>query len=124
MALQDIIWFVIFDGIWNTRNEILHKQENFYGQEQDSKLNRIIRWFVYHKHEVLRRGDQFLANIDLTRLQYMRRLTKKRWIEHAEKAKKMTDMERKQREKGQTTITSFFRVRARQVEPDLGLDPG
>ena len=77
-----------------------------------------------HRHEVLRRGDQFLANIDLTRLQYMRRSTEKRWIEHVEKAKKMADMERKQREKGQTTITSFFRVRARQVEPDLGLDPG
>ena len=41
-----------------------------------------------------------------------------------EKAKKMADIERKQREKGQTTITSFFKVRARQVEPDLGLDPG
>ena len=88
MALQDITWFVIFEGIWNTRNEILHNQGNYYEREGDSKLNSTIRWFVENKYEALRWGDQLLANIDLTRLQYMRRSTKKRWIEHVETAKK------------------------------------
>ena len=124
IALQDIVWFVIFDGIWETRNEILHKQENYYGREEESKLNATIRWYVDHKHEVLQWGDQFLANIDLTRLQHMRRETKKKWIKHVEIVRKRGKIERRQRQKNQTVLTSYFKVRTKEQEPDLGLDPG
>ena len=123
-ALQDIVWFVIFDGIWETRNEILHKQENYYGREEESKLNTMIRWYVDHKYEVLQWGDQFLANIDLTRLQHMRRETKRKWIKHVEMARRRGEIERRQRRKNQTVLTSYFKVMTRKQEPDLGLDPG
>lgn len=125
IALQDIVWFIVMEGIWNTRNEILHRQENYYEQQEDSRLNSTIRWYVEHRHEVLKHGDQFLARIDLTRLQYMRKTTKKRWIKHVEMARRIWEAERKQRTRNQTVLTSFFTViRNRETEEELGRDPG
>ena len=76
--LLDIIWFQYVERIWTARNDIMHNQENFYSQEENNELGRQIRWYVEHRAEVLKHGDQFLANIDLSRLPWMRRKRKQK----------------------------------------------
>ena len=61
----------------------------------------IVEGYVEHRHELLDHHDQFLAEIDLTRLNRMRRETKRRWIHHLDIAKWAWEVEREQKNKHQ-----------------------
>ena len=50
-----------------------------------------IVWYV--SHESVNYHDQFLAEIDLTRLSRMRRETKRKWIHNLDIAKKAWEIE-------------------------------
>ena len=65
-----------------------------------------------NKEQVLARGDEFMANIDVTRLHRMRRETKKAWIKHLDKLREAFRVENATRAAGQRPITQFL-VRVR-----------
>ena len=52
--------------------------------------------------------QQFLASIDLSRLEGMRRKTKKKWLTHLAKAEAAHRIELKARKKGQHTMWSYL----------------
>ena len=58
-----------------------------------------IVWYVDHRHELVNYHDQFLAEIDLTRLSGMRRETKRKWIHNLDISKNVWKIEREQRSK-------------------------
>ena len=69
-----------------------------------------------HRHELVNHHDQFLAEIDLTRLSGMRRETKRKWIHNLGIAKKAWEIEQEQKSKNQQVITRFFGRRVISVE--------
>ena len=64
------------DPLWQERNDIKHRKDNAYDAADDERLTVRIVWYVEHRHELMDHHDQFLAEIDLTRLNRMRRETK------------------------------------------------
>ena len=75
-ALQCMIWDTITDPLWQERNDIKHQKDNVYDAADDEMLTARIVWYVEHRHELMDHHNQFLAEIDLTRLNRMRRETK------------------------------------------------
>ena len=76
--IQKILWFEVFKKIWGARNDILHHSKNFYRDRESKDLGWKIRWFVEHRHEVAKNCDQFMLEIDLTRLDRCRLRTRRR----------------------------------------------
>ena len=56
----------------------MHWSKNKYNAIEDERLSERIIWNVEHRHELVDYHDQFLAEIDLTRLSGMRRKTKQK----------------------------------------------
>ena len=108
ISLQRLIWDEWVTPIWRNRNELMHKQVNRHQAAEDRGLNERILWYVEHRHELLSHHDQFLASIDLSRLDGMRRKTKKKWLTHLDKAEAAYRIELKARKKGQHTMWSYL----------------
>ena len=111
-SLQRLLWDEWAFPIWNMRNKILHGPDSKYLAAEDSSLSERILWFMANKEQVLARGDEFMANIDVTRLHRMRRETKKAWIKHLDKLREAFRVENATRAAGQRPITQFL-VRVR-----------
>ena len=107
-ALQRIIWDCWSNPIWKTRNEVLHGPNSRYGYALEQSLSAKLLWFQQNKEQVLARSDQFLANIDVSRIDKLNRSTKQRWIKNLEKARKAFEVENKQRRNGQAPITDWL----------------
>ena len=107
-ALQRLVWDEWAFPIWNMRNSILHGPDSKYLAAEDSNLSERILWFLANKEQVLARGDQFMANIDVTRLHRMRRETKKAWVKHLDKLREAFRIENATRAAGQLPITQFL----------------
>ena len=58
-----------------------------------------IVWYVDYRHELVDHHDQILAEMDLTRLNGMKRKTERRWIHHIEIVKRAWEVEREQTNK-------------------------
>ena len=111
------------DPLWHERNDIKHRKDNAYDVVDDERLAARIVWYVEHRYELLDHHDQFLAEIDLTRLSGMRRETKRRWIQHLDIAKRAWEVERGQKTTKQQVLTKFFR-RRQLVEENMNTDLG
>ena len=96
------------DPLWQECNDIKHRKNNIYDEEDNHRLTAKIVWYVDHRHELMYHHDQFLAEIDLTRLSRMRRGTKRRWIHNLDIAKRAWEVEREQKSKNQQVLTRFF----------------
>jgi len=107
-ALQKILWDEWAFPIWKMRNTILHGPDSKYLAAEDSSLSERILWYMANREQVLARGDQFMANIDVTRLHRMRRETKKAWIKHLDKLREAFRVENATRAAGQRPITEFL----------------
>ena len=68
------------DPLWQQHNEMKHWKDNGYNAAEDERLSEKIVWYVEHRHEMVDHHDQFLIEIDLTRLSVMRRATERKWI--------------------------------------------
>ena len=79
-ALQRIIWDTWSNPIWKTRNEVLHGPNSRYGYALDQSLSAKLLWFQQNKEQVLARSDQFMANIDVSRIDKLNRSMKQTWI--------------------------------------------
>ena len=122
-ALQSMIWDTIMDPLWHEQNDIKYRKDNAYDVEDDERLAARIVWYVEHRYELLAHHDQFLAEIDLTRLSRMRREMKQRWIQHLDIAKRAWEVEREQKTTKQHVLTKFFR-RKQSVEENMDTDFG
>ena len=69
-----------------------------------------------HRHELVNCQDQFLAEIDLSRLSGMRRETKRRWISNLDIVRNAWEVEREQKSKNQQVLTKFFGRRVTVME--------
>ena len=118
-TLLRLVWDTIMDPLWQERNEIKHSKDNKYNAVDDERLSARIVWYVDHRHELLQHHDQFLAEIDLTRLSGMRRETKRKWISNLDTAKRAWEIEREQKGKNQQVLTRFFGIRATSEENRL-----
>ena len=61
----------------------------------------IVEGYVEHRHDLLDQNDQFLAEIDLARLNRMRREMKRRWTHHVDTMQRAWEVEREQKNKHQ-----------------------
>ena len=102
------VWDTIMDPLWKERNEIKHNKDNEYDAVDDERLSARIIWYVEHRHELVNYQDQFLAEIDLSRLSRMRRETKRRWIHNLDIARNAWEVEREQKSKNQQVLTKKF----------------
>ena len=116
--LQRMIWDTIINPLWQERNDIKHQKDNVYDAADDERLTARIVRYVEHIHEFLDHHDQFLAGIDLTRLNRMKKETKRRWIHHLDIAKRAWEVEREQKNKHQQVLTRFFGRRERSAEDE------
>ena len=80
--------------LWQERIKIKHQKDNEYNAAEDERLSVRVVSYVDQSHELVDHHDQFLAEIDLTRLNGMRRETKRRWIHHLNIAKRVWEVER------------------------------
>ena len=64
--------------------------------EEDNLSERII-WYFDHRHELVDNQDQFLIEIDLTRLSVMYCRTEQEWVRHLDITRKAWEIEREQR---------------------------
>ena len=87
---------------------MLHGPNSRYGYALEQSLSAKLLWFQQNKEQVLARSDQFLANIDVSRIDKLNRSTKQRWIKNLEKARKAFEVENKQRRNGQAPITDWL----------------
>ncbi len=54
--------------LWTIRDKLKYGRPNIYDTEEDIVMVERILWYMEHKHELLAHHDQFLAQIDITRL--------------------------------------------------------
>ena len=107
-SLQQMIWDIWVERIWNKRNEIMYQKENKFNAAEDRQLNAKIQWYVRNKNDLLAFQDRFLAEVDVTRLSRMRPKTKKRWIKLLDRAKKIYDKDKTQKGRAQHTMWQFL----------------
>ena len=108
-SILKMIWEDIFDPLWDQRNRILHDEANKYNVAEDKILSTKLIWYVRNKHSVLAYQDHFLAKYDVNTLHRMKRTTKRKWIQHLDRAKLAYEKERNQRATSQHVITRYFR---------------
>jgi len=106
--LQQMIWETWCKPIWSTRNRILHGPDSKYFVAYDKGLSERIVWYQDHKHEVLSRCDQHMANIDVSRIHRMTRRVKKAWVKQLDKIREAFAVENRTRSRGQNAITQYL----------------
>ena len=67
-TLQRMVWEVVVDPLWQTRNNILHEDKNKYNTAENEKLTAKLVWYEEHKEELLSGYDQHLASMDINRI--------------------------------------------------------
>ena len=107
-TIQRMISDIVLDPLWQEHNKNKHWKDNKYNKTDDEHLSARIVWYVEHRHEMVDHHDQFLMEIDLTRLSGMRREMKRKWIYHLNIARRAWEIEREQKNKHQQVITRFF----------------
>ena len=115
-TLLRLVWDTIMDPLWQERNEIKHNKDNEYDAADDERLSARIVWYVEHRHELVNYQDQFLAEIDLSRLSGMRRETKRRWINNLDIARNAWEVDQEQKRKNQQVLMRFFGRRVTATE--------
>ena len=76
--LLRMVWDTIMNPLWQERNKIKHNKDNAYNAAEDERLSGRTVCYVDHRYELVNYHDQFLAEIDLTRLGGMRGQTKRK----------------------------------------------
>ena len=107
--LQSMVWEVIMEPLWAERNRVAHAKDARNAELERTELGKRIKWYIENKEWVLSRHDQFLANIDITRIDSMSLNTKRAWVRHLDRAREVFEVEDRQRAQGQHVITDYFR---------------
>ena len=91
--------------LWTTRNKVWRREGLL---EENRILNNKIIWMEAHKEEMLAYQDGWMTNIYLRALGRMKQETKRKLNRNYERAKKVYEMDRKQKRQGQQRIGEFF----------------
>ena len=75
--VQWLLWDTLLDQLWQQRNEIVHREHNKYNAVENKQLAERIEWYVTHSHELMAYYDQYLAQIDMSRLSQMGQATRR-----------------------------------------------
>lgn len=67
-TLQCIVWMDIVEPLWQTQNDILHKENNLYKDRETEQLGDRIPWYVQHKRDVLQVHDQLLVGFNASQV--------------------------------------------------------
>lgn len=102
------LWNDLIRPIWDTRNQILHRSTNLATSTLASRLDERLQWFLHNKLTALSRADQFLVHYLSTDIPTMTTPSKRERVRHLEVAQNAWEIERLQRQRGQTVLTSFF----------------
>ncbi len=105
-----IIWDQLIEPLWNTRNDILHRNANYVSESMHAQLGDRLIWYTEHKDELSRR-DQFLARHTLSQIEAMTTSQRREWVRHLDVARAAWAKEKTILSKGQTLITQHFTIR-------------
>ena len=106
-AMLSILWDTIFKTLWDVRNDIQHRKLTKYSQAEDEQMSSKIGWYIEHRHRILARHDQFLAQHDVTKIESMSRRVKREWLHHLDIAKKAFELEQRQAGLKQRTLDRY-----------------
>ena len=105
-----IIWDRFIDPLWTTRNNILHRHDNYVSETLHAELGDRLQWYTQNKTE-LSRQDQHLADFTSAQIEAMSMRQRREWVRHLDIAKDAWAKERAILATGQTLITRFFKPR-------------
>jgi hypothetical protein len=60
-----VIWAELFEPLWSTWNDILHRMANHLTALEHDRLGDLLRWFFLNRQDVLSSDDQFLITYNL-----------------------------------------------------------
>lgn len=107
--LISLIWHTFTDGIWRTRNEIKHKQDNKNSAEEERRIEETLRSFCETYRRDLRRTDYHLMRYTEEDISKLTLRTKREWMRQLIIARDIYKAELATETKQQTLITQFFK---------------
>ena len=110
-ALQLMLWDVVVQPLWHTRNHILHRTQNKHHAVESERLGERIKWYVKHKHRLLSVYDRYLARFDISTIHRMDRHTRAAWVRHLDVAREAYNNELRQKAQGRNVITRYCTFR-------------
>ena len=102
------LWFSFTLPLWQTRNDIVHRQENLHRQANLLNNCAQLRWFLDNPH-VLSTSDHFLLRYSNEDIDHMTDRAQTHTLYHLEAARESNSLDLLNRQKGQHTITKFFK---------------
>lgn len=111
-----LMWEEVLTPLWNTRNDILHRQNNAFREVEGDRLAERIQWYFEHKQELLSVHDHHLARFDVATIHRMNCETRRQWVRHLDIARAAYENELAQRADNQPIITRYFSVVPPAVE--------
>lgn len=109
-----IIWDRFINPLWTTRNNILHRHDNYVSETLHAELGDRLQWYTQNKTE-LSRQDQHLADFTSAQIETMSTRQRREWVRHLDIARDAWAKERAILATGQTLITRFFKPRDNSV---------
>jgi hypothetical protein len=113
-----LIWDAWCEPIWDHRNSRLHKDENPAMDESLRKLENRLRWYRDNKTEVLASRHHFLAEFRIADVIKWDRRQRRAQLKMLDNARRIYEIECKQRVQGQRVITDMFLTLDRAVEEE------
>ena len=109
--LLRFIWDDVIALVWQTRNDILHRNANHLSAKEFDKLGLRLHWFRLHRRDVLSFRDQFLINYDPSDVEGMTHDFRRALVSHLEVALQAYTTERLMVAAKQNVITRYFQRR-------------
>ena len=103
------IWSDLIGPVWTARNDTLHNSVNKLQSLEQDTLNTRLQWFLENGLDAISFHDQFLLSFSVEDIDTMTLHIRRERCRQLEVAQQAYRIEKTQRKRGQTTITSFFR---------------
>jgi hypothetical protein len=100
-TLQKLLWYTLFQKIWDIRNHILHHMPNVYRTAESTDLRERLKYYRDIGNLLLSHHDKALANHSDEAIESMERLTRRKWVKHLDKLHAQFLTESENREAGQ-----------------------
>jgi hypothetical protein len=107
----------IFEKLWETRNSILHDEENVLKEAIHNRIDSRLLEFRRDRDDLLRRSDHHLINIPAITILNWSAKTKKLRLQNLEKLHRVYIMELKRESERLQCITDFFEPKRGEREP-------
>jgi hypothetical protein len=105
------IWEGLCEPIWHLRNDILHNKPNPRTLTEMTLLSDRLRWYRDNKRLVLAPRHHILAEYTIENIDKWNRLQRRQQLRVLDDAKRIYEIECKQRPSGQLVLTDIFPLR-------------